>query len=238
MAAALTLLASAARTVSGVGAAVDLGAATSAEVTMLVTAASGTTPSLALALQTSLDGTVWQTARTLAAVSSPTRVTARVIGALRYLRASYTIAGTTPSFTFAVTGSAVVVYATPDDLDRLGLAALASESFTDEDKDRALLAATVEADGYLNARYALPLTAWGDDLRQHVVNIAAYRLLVRRGFSPVAAEDDTARNGLTDALAWLKAVKDERISPPDLVDSTPDVYDAGGFVVSRPKRGW
>jgi phage gp36-like protein len=120
----------------------------------------------------------------------------------------------------------------------LGVAALANEDFTNEDKDRALASATTEADGYLNARYTLPLTAWGDDLRQHVVNIAAYRLLVRRGWSPVAPEDQTLRTGHADAMAWLQKVKDERISPPGIVDSTPDVYDAGGFVVSKAKRGW
>jgi phage gp36-like protein len=161
-----------------------------------------------------------------------------VAGALRYLRASYTISGATPSFTFSVAGTALVVYATPDDFDALAPSAAASEDFSVEDKSKALESATSEADGYLNARYTLPLTAWGHDLRQCVVSIAAYRLLVRRGWSPVAPEDDTVRTGYTDALAWLAKVKDERISPPDIVDSTPEVYDAGAFVVSKPKRGW
>jgi len=235
---ALTLLDSAARTTSGVGSAVDRGAATSALVELVVTAASGTTPSLVLAVQTSADGTVWQTATTLLAVSSPGRTVVRVVEALRYLRASYTISGGGPSFTFSVSGEALVVYSTPSNFDALAPSAASAEDFSNEEKDTALVAASGEADGYLNARYTLPLTAWGADLRQHVVSIAAYRLLVRRGWSPVAPEDDTVRQGYTDALAWLAKVKDEKISPPDIVDSTPDTYDAGGFVVSRPKRGW
>jgi len=233
MATALTLLASAARTTSGVGASVDLGAATSAQLDLAVTAASGT---LVLAIQTSADGTIWQTLTTLPSTATTGRTSVWVAGALRYLRASYTITGS--GFTFSVAGTALVVYATPDDFDALAPSAAAAEDFSIEEKAKALASASGEASGYLNARYTLPLTAWGDDLRQHVVNIAAYRLLVRRGWSPVAPEDDTVRTGYTDALAWLAKVKDERISPPDIVDSTPEVYDAGAFVVSKPKRGW
>ncbi len=236
--AALTLLASATRTTSGAGASVDLGSATSAQIDLTLTAASASPTTLVVAVQTSADGTLWETLATLLPGSTPGRSPVRVAGALRYLRASYTISGAAPSFTFGVSGTSVVVYATPADFDALAPSAASSEDFTTEEKDRALESATSEANGYLNARYTLPLTAWGHDLRQHTVSIAAYRLLVRRGWSPVAPEDDTVRTGYTDALAWLAKVKDERISPPDIIDSTPDVYDAGGFVVSRPKRGW
>ena len=107
MATALTLLASAARTTSGVGAAVDLGSSTTALLDLVVTAVSGTTPSLVVALQTSADSVVWQTATTVAAVSATGRTAVRVVGALRYLRVSYTISGTDPSFTFSVSGEAV-----------------------------------------------------------------------------------------------------------------------------------
>jgi phage gp36-like protein len=235
---AITLAASAARTATGSGSAVDLASATTADLRLLVSAVAGTSPTLDVSVQTSDDGATWQTlgsaTRMVATGSQPLRLS----GALRYVRAAWTIGGTSPSFTFSLSGSALVVYAAPADLDRLGVAALANEDFTNEDKDRALASATTEADGYLNARYTLPLTAWGDDLRQHVVNIAAYRLLVRRGWSPVAPEDQTLRTGHADAMAWLQKVKDERISPPGIVDSTPDVYDAGGFVVSKAKRGW
>lgn len=234
----ITLAASAARTSSGAGASVDLGSASTVDLAIQVTAVSGTTPTLDLALQTSDDGAAWQPLESTARIVAPGRRKVRAAGSLRYVRVSWTIGGTSPSFTFSVTGSALVVYATPTDLDNLGVAALASENFSDDDKDRFLASATTEADGYLNARYTLPLTAWGDDLRQHVVNIAAYRMLMRRGWSPVSPEDETVRTGFTDAIAWLQRVKDERISPPDIIDSTPDEYDAGGFVVSKPKRGW
>lgn len=235
---AITLAASAARTSSGSGSAVDLVSATTVEVSVLVSAASGSSPTLDISLQTSEDGTVWQPLDSTARFATTGRRVIRSAGALRYVRAAWTIGGTAPSFTFSVTGSAFVVYATPADLDALGPAALSTEEISADDKDRVLVSVSTEADGYLNARYTLPLTAWGDDLRQHVVNIAAYRLLVRRGWSPVSPEDETIRTGYTDAIAWLSKVKDERISPPGIVDSTPDTYDAGGFVVSKPKRGW
>jgi phage gp36-like protein len=229
----LALLASAARVGPGTGAAVDLGAARTASVSVSVTVASG---SLTVVLETSLDGLAWRTLRTTSAITTTGLSTLRCIGTDRYLRASWTMTGA--GFTFSVSGTSLVSYATPSQLDALGLASVGLETITDEVKDDALVAASTEADGYLNSRYALPLTAWGQDLQQHVINIAGYRLMLRRGFSPVAAEDDSVRQAYTDALAWLKMVKDERISPPEIRDSTVDVYDAGGFVVSRPKRGW
>lgn len=234
----ITLAASAARTTSGTGASVDLGSATTALVEVLVTAASGTSPTLVVALQTSSDGVLWQALRAANLVSTTGRTQLRAPGALRYVRAVWTIGGTSPSFTFSVAGKALVVYATPADIDALGPAALATESISDEDKDKAAIAVSTEFDDYLNARYTLPLTAWGESLKQHVVNVVAYRLLMKRGWSPVAPEDEGVRTGFTDALKWLQLVKDERISPADIVDSTPDVYDAGGFVVSKAKRGW
>lgn len=235
---AITLASSAARTASGAGTAVDLGAATAASIEALVTAVSGTSPTLDLTLQTSSDQTTWATLATLPRFTGAGRAALLASGALRYVRLVWTVGGTTPSFTFSAAGRALIVYATPTDLDTLGPSALANESVSNVDKGAALAGATGELDDYLNGRYTLPLTAWGDSLRQHTVNIAAYRLLVKRGWSPVSPEDETVRTNFNDALEWALLVKDEKIQPPDIIDSTPDVYDAGGFVVSKPKRGW
>jgi hypothetical protein len=74
---------------------------------LVVNSASGTSPSLTVALQDSPDGIHWATAYTFPAVTSGSTVLRagwsdlkQCIG--RYLQASWTITGTSPSFTFSV----------------------------------------------------------------------------------------------------------------------------------------
>jgi len=72
-----------------------------------VTAASGATPSLTVTVETSGDASTWRSAGVFAAkttVSSERLATAALD---RYVRVSWAITGTTPSFTFSVTGEAL-----------------------------------------------------------------------------------------------------------------------------------
>lgn len=105
-------LASAARTTTGTGSTLcGFGKFTKLAIQQTVSAASGTTPTLDTVIQHSIDGgTTWftlvaMTQRTAAAselklYADVEGTTAQVIGDC--LRVSYTIAGTTPSFTFFV----------------------------------------------------------------------------------------------------------------------------------------
>lgn len=99
-----TVLASAARTTTGAGTEVAGFEAASALVVQLeVTASGGVTPTLDVVLQDSVDGTNWNTVATFAQAVGTTRAVQRVTTPFsNKLRASYTIAGTTPSFTFSV----------------------------------------------------------------------------------------------------------------------------------------
>lgn len=103
----LTLSGSSAKTTTGNGTAVLLGERRGLSVLLDVTAVSGTTPSATVLVETSNDATTW---RTIATFTSATGVTAQrlgVGGADRYVRASWTVAGTTPSLTFSVAGVGV-----------------------------------------------------------------------------------------------------------------------------------
>ena len=103
----LTLAASAARTATGNGATVHVGEADTARLTLDVTAAAGTTPSLTVAVQHSHDGSTWATHSSFAAKTTA-GTERKVFGGLdRYVRATWTITGTTPSFTFSVVGELV-----------------------------------------------------------------------------------------------------------------------------------
>lgn len=72
-----------------------------------VTAASGTTPNLAVLVEDTLDGTNWNPIITFAAKTAAGReVVNSSIAFSDTLRVSWTITGTTPSFTFSVVISA------------------------------------------------------------------------------------------------------------------------------------
>jgi hypothetical protein len=72
-----------------------------------VTAASGTTPSLTAKLQTSFDGTTWRDVVSFTAATGVTSERKSFPGIDRYVRAAWTVSGTTPSFTAGITGEAV-----------------------------------------------------------------------------------------------------------------------------------
>lgn len=99
-----TLVASAARTTSGdSGTLAGWGAATSLRVQLDVTAASGTSPSVTVLVEDTLDGTNWNTVGTFAAKTAAGREVINITGLFSdRLRVRWTITGTTPSFTFAV----------------------------------------------------------------------------------------------------------------------------------------
>lgn len=105
----ITLALSAARTTSGNAGAVPSGPYGTLRLTLDITAVSGTTPSMTVTIETSPDGTTnWTTIGTpFAAQTGVANIRKVVTGADRFVRASYTITGTTPSFTFSVTGVAL-----------------------------------------------------------------------------------------------------------------------------------
>lgn len=104
----VTLAASAARTATGNGSAVALGDLGTVRLLLDVTAASGTTPTLDVTVETSYDGsTGWTSLGTFAQKTAAGTQRKSFSGCDRYVRATWTIGGTTPSFTFSIAGEAV-----------------------------------------------------------------------------------------------------------------------------------
>lgn len=100
-------VASAARTATGTGTAFSTAGLDSINATLVITAASGTTPTLDLTLETTADGTNYYTAGTFPQQTTTNAGVSRVIDGLGATsRWKWTIAGTTPSFTFAVSATA------------------------------------------------------------------------------------------------------------------------------------
>lgn len=78
---------------------------------LVITAASGTTPSITITMQTSYDAGVTDSWRTVGS-AFPAQTTTGTVrqtfsGVDRYVRASYVVSGTTPSFTLGLTGEMV-----------------------------------------------------------------------------------------------------------------------------------
>lgn len=98
----VSLLDLAALTATGNGSSVDNSAATSNGYVahLHVTAVSGTTPSMTMLIQHSTNNSTWSTLATFTAATAATSQVVTGSGTVnRYIRASYTITGTTPSFT-------------------------------------------------------------------------------------------------------------------------------------------
>ncbi len=104
--AGLTFADSAARTASGdSGALSGFGDRTSLRAQLNVTAATGTSPTLDVVIEDTLDGTNWNVLGTFTQLVAPGRQVVNITGLFTdRLRARWVVGGGTPSFTFSVLG--------------------------------------------------------------------------------------------------------------------------------------
>lgn len=95
------------RTANGSGSPMAMGERSTLRLTLNVTAASGGTPTMTASVQHSEDGQSWSNHSSFTAATG-TGTQRKVFGGLdRFVRVSWTVGGTTPSFTFAVYGELV-----------------------------------------------------------------------------------------------------------------------------------
>jgi phage gp36-like protein len=236
-----TLHASAAEATSGTGPTVDITALRqAAKLTLEITAVTGSdTPTLTVTIETSPSGTgSWQQVVAFAsqgAVGSVDLVTAKL---RHFIRARWTITGTAVSITFALTGEAHQIYATVEQSEGMAIPAAALATLTDQEKAQALLRASDFAEGKIAGSFTMPISAWGDDVRGAVADLYVYHALSKRGFNPELGTDQLIVERKNDATKWLTDVAAGRVKPPGIVDSTPESYEGGSYVVSRARRGW
>lgn len=102
----VTLAASAARTESASGSALELGHRGLLRLLLDCTASDGTEPSLLVIVETSKDGTTWRELGAFTALLAAGSQRASFGGADRFVRARWALGGTSPSFTFSVSGEA------------------------------------------------------------------------------------------------------------------------------------
>ncbi len=154
----------------------------------------------------------------------------------RFVRVRWSFSGGGAA-TLGVTAKAHVTYCTPRDIHRFSVPAGALDCIPLDEQLDACIAATDEADGYVGGAYKLPLKAWGDDLRKATARIAGADLLSARGIDP-ESQDAVVFQREEAAKEWLNRLANGRLAPPGMVDQTPETFEGGSVVVSRPKRGW
>lgn len=254
---AVALHAAAQETTNGTGPSIDLAAASDASTTsptvgrstcildLDVGAVTGTTPTLTVSLETSRDGAIWipllnragqQVVFAVVATAGTQRL--RVPACLRYVRAKWAIGGTaSPAFTFAVTGTALLVYGTPKDFFNYGLPKDALVDFTDEEIDQHLVAACDEADLDLAEHFTLPLVSWPENLRRYVSEVAGAKMMKRRGYMPEPGQADVFAKQLEDAREGLKRLGVD--GHAGIVDQTPLTNEGVTFIdPGSPARNW
>ncbi len=131
-----------------------------------------------------------------------------------------------------------MAYATRPDFEQLGLppdALDALDSRVPGSVARALDAASTLADGYLRARYVLPLAAYGDDLTQAVCAVAAASLMTTLGLDPESPMAALIRERAREARRWFEMVAAKRIHP-SITEGGAHVD--GATVISPAARGW
>lgn len=132
----------------------------------------------------------------------------------------------------------MAAYCTLPELRDLGLNPDAFEDILAPRKTEKIKSRSDYIDGFLAARFVLPLIAWGDDIKRACAVLVSVDLIRGRGVSP----DDGADLGAEEdrVNAWLKLVAAGVVSPR-VTDSTPGATPGQSVrsprVVSSSSRG-
>jgi len=130
-------------------------------------------------------------------------------------------------------------YATVADLTTYALPSAAVASLSAPLLQAQLDASSAVADGYLRARYSLPLLVpYPLDLVINVCWFAAYSIMALRGYNQDSGVDIQIRQRYDDAREWFACVERQRLHPA--VVETPKAGPAYQFpqVATGPERGW
>lgn len=132
----------------------------------------------------------------------------------------------------------MTAYATLTDLHTYGLSAVACGNVTTGDQQVILDGRNAWADGKLRGRYQLPLLAWDVDLRMMVAQLAAYDVMIRRGYNPAAGADVNVRLRYEDALKWFDGVERQNVHPNVTASPTASPHYNAPQVTTSTTRGW
>jgi phage gp36-like protein len=111
-------------------------------------------------------------------------------------------------------------------------------------------AANAKVDSYLNSKFRLPLVAYGKDIVEAAAVMAAFELIVLRGFDPESEKDKIFSDRYERTIKWLEGIAAGTVLP-NVTEPPSDGTGASyvrqpaasttgtGFVISKPSaRGW
>jgi phage gp36-like protein len=142
----------------------------------------------------------------------------------------------------------VTQYAQISDFAVAGVPASAVAMFTDQQKNQALVNASRLLDGYFRSKFTLPFVQVGQDVARAAAIVAAYDLMVSRGYNPAAGADSIILTRYREIigtppslLGWADLVSNGKIAP-DVTDSSPQAVEGSpssrARVISSSQRGW
>ncbi len=130
-------------------------------------------------------------------------------------------------------------YAVLSDLYALGLPLVAMGSVSSAVQQKCLDARNEFADDKLRARYTLPIfTPYPQSLVQAVCHLAAWDILVIRGYNPQSGADVVIVDRANAALKWFDDVERQRAHPNVKDSAGGDPSYAAPLIISKSKQGW
>lgn len=105
-----------------------------------------------------------------------------------------------------------MAYAVRADLTNFGVTASLLTGLSDDQLDAQLQAKSDFADGHIGSRYTLPLTVWGDDLRECVCVLAVESLLALKGHAPKDGARDALATRAAQWRAWLLLIGEGKVT--------------------------
>jgi phage gp36-like protein len=127
-------------------------------------------------------------------------------------------------------------YATIADFEASGLPPGAIGDISKGEINMHLARQSAHADTYLGAKVTLPLSApYDQQLVDAVCQMAAWRIMIRRGFNPDNNGDAVVRQGYEDAIKWLTRVANGQ-ARLNVIQSAPESLQPN--VVTNQERGY
>ena len=122
-------------------------------------------------------------------------------------------------------------YGSLTDLTNVGLPATALANISSSIQQAALDDTASTMDSYFAGRYPLPLISWPPSVNRCNAIMAAYELLVVRGYNPSAGADENFRRRYDDQIRWLEQVE-RQAAHPAIVGSASATNYAAPQVIS------
>lgn len=130
----------------------------------------------------------------------------------------------------------MVAYADTTDFNVFGLPTATLNALASGAVQSAQLAsASGRMDSYFRARYNMPFTAWGDELRECCCVLAACTIIRRRGFNPDNKTEADLVTRETVWLTWLDRVAAGTLQPNVTEASAESWFDGMGELSDTPR---